>query len=177
MNPQRILRGIGLGLGLGLVLSACSGNDGLRQLNRPPRGPDEFKVLPSKPLQEPDSYTFLPAPTPGGANRTDPTPDADAVAALGGNAAAVRSTTVPGRDGTIVNYANRYGLTPNIRQELADEDAQFRRRQGRFTNIRLVPVDRYNQAYERYSLDPFAEADRFRNAGIRVPANPPEKAQ
>lgn len=177
MNPQRILRGIGLGFGLGLMLSACSGNDGLRQLNRPPRGPDEFKVLPSKPLQEPESYTFLPTPTPGGANRTDPTPDADAVAALGGNAAAQNTGSIPARDGTIVNYSNRYGVTPNIRQELAQEDADFRKRQGRFTNIRIVPVDRYNQAYKRYALDPFAETERFRDAGILVPSSPPEKAQ
>ena len=54
MNPQRILQiigRVGTGLGLGLLVAACSGNDGLRQLNTPRTGPDEFRVLPSKPLQ------------------------------------------------------------------------------------------------------------------------------
>ena len=46
-------------------------------------GPDEFAILPSKPLQAPENYAELPAPTPGGTNLTDPTPEADMVVALG----------------------------------------------------------------------------------------------
>ncbi|WP_428926718.1 DUF3035 domain-containing protein [Marinibacterium sp. SX1] len=181
MNPQRILQiigRVGTGLGLGLLVAACSGNDGLRQLNTPRTGPDEFRVLPSKPLQEPDSYTFLPVPTPGGGNRTDPSPDSDAVVALGGSAAALdASQGVPSRDGAIVTYSSRYGVTANIRQVLAEADAAFRKRKGRFTNIRIVPVDRYNQAYEEFALDPFAEAERFRRAGIPTPSSPPRSPQ
>lgn len=179
MHPQRNLRGIGrtrlgLALGLGLMLCACSGNDGLRQLNTPERGPDEFRVLPSKPLEAPESYTFLPVPTPGAGNRTDQNPSADAVAALGGNPAAlVPGNGIPSGDNAIVTYSSRYGVTANIRQVLAESDAEFRKRKGRFTNIRIVPVDRYNQAYEEFALDPFSEASRWRRAGIRTPSAPP----
>lgn len=184
MHPQRRHHGIGRGpflglaLGLSLTLAACSGSDGLRQLNRPPTGPDEFKVVPAKPLSEPESYTFLPVPTPGATNRTDPTPTADAVVELGGSAAALQpAASIPARDGAIVNYSSRYGVTPNIRQVLAESDAEFRNRKARFTNIRIVPVDRYNQAYQQFALNPFAEADRFRRAGIRTPSAPPPTNQ
>ncbi len=178
MNARRFLGMIGLGLGVALTLSACSGNDGLRQLNTPRTGPDEFKVLPAKPLLEPDSLTTLPLPTPGGANRTDQVPAADAVVALGGRASALQPADgIPSADATLVRQASRHGVTPNIRADLAQEDADFRKRKGRFTNIRIVKVDRYNQAYEEFALNPFAEAERFRKLGLRTPAAPPSTPQ
>ncbi len=162
-------------LGLVLAVAACSGNPGLRTLNDDKDGPDEFKILPVKPLAEPESYSALPVPTPGGANRADPTPNSDALVALGGRpSAAVASGGIPSSDGALVRQTTRYGVTPGIREELAIEDADFRRRQSRFTQIRIVPVDRYQQAYRSYALDPFAEAERFRKLGIRTPAAPPD---
>ena len=68
-------------------------------------------------------------------------------------------------------------MTPNIRQVLAESDAEFRKRKSRFTNIRIVPVDRYNQAYAQFALNPFKEAERFRRAGIRTPSAPPPTNQ
>lgn len=178
MNARRFLGMIGVGFGVALTLSACSGNDGLRQLNKPKTGPDEFRVLPAKPLLEPDSFTTLPLPTPGGANRTDQVPAADAVVALGGRASALESASgIPSGDTALVRQASRHGVTPNIREELAVEDADFRKRRGRFTNIRIVKVDRYKQAYEEFALDPFAEAERFRKLGLRTPAAPPSTPQ
>ena len=181
MNPQRILQiigRVGTGLGLGLLVAACSGNDGLRQLNTPRTGPDEFRVLPSKPLQEPDSYTFLPVPTPGGTNRTDQNPNADAVAALGGSPAALAAADgVPSRDGAIVTYSSRYGVTADIRSVLAQSDADFRKGRGRFTGFRIVPTDTYKDIYERYALDPYAEAERFRKAGFPTPSSPPRSGE
>ena len=58
---------------------------GLRQLRNASGAPEEFSIVPVKPLQAPDSLTELPEPTPGGSNRTDQTPLKDAVAALGGS--------------------------------------------------------------------------------------------
>ncbi|MFV2035595.1 MAG: DUF3035 domain-containing protein, partial [Halocynthiibacter sp.] len=64
-----------------LVLSACGGREktpDLMNIRSTSPGPDEFAILPGKPLQAPDDYTSLPEPTPGGSNLTDPTPQADA---------------------------------------------------------------------------------------------------
>ncbi len=73
------------------ALSACSRGEedpNLLNISQPrAEGPDEFAVLPTKPLEMPENMAALPEPTPGGVNRTDPTPEADAIAALGGNAA------------------------------------------------------------------------------------------
>jgi len=74
-----------------------------------------------KPLTQPENYTELPQPTPGGANRADQTPLSDATIALGGNPAAGIV------DGGLVNYASRFGRESTIREQLASEDLQFRR--------------------------------------------------
>ena len=78
-------------LGLAVALSGCA-NVGLRDLRSNGDGPDEFMILPNKPLQQPDDFAALPAPTPGGANRVDQEPLVDATAALGGNAARLERT-------------------------------------------------------------------------------------
>ena len=69
-----------------LALSACAGDGRLMNLVSDD-GPEEFAILPTKPLELPPDLAALPDPTPGGSNITDQTPDADAVAALGGNPA------------------------------------------------------------------------------------------
>ena len=61
------------------------------------------------------------AATPGGTNRADPTPEADAFAALGGNAEVLSARASSGR-GALVRYASRYGVDPAIRQQLAIAD-------------------------------------------------------
>ncbi|WP_281980847.1 DUF3035 domain-containing protein [Thalassorhabdomicrobium marinisediminis] len=69
-----------------VALAACSGGgSGARDLRNDGSGPNEFLVETYKPLVMPGTLTTLPVPTPGGANRADPTPVANAVAAMGGN--------------------------------------------------------------------------------------------
>lgn len=155
-----------------VALGGCS-SKGLRQLQPSGPGPDEFLILPSKPLTAPSDYGVLPPPTPGGANLVDQNPTADAVAALGGRPSTLNETGVPASDGTLVAQASRYGVPVNTRAVLAEADAKFRKRQGRLTRIRLFPVDRYEQAYRRHSLDPFTETRRFRRSGIGTPTAPP----
>ena len=65
------------------------------------------------------------------------------------------------------------GVAPAIRQTLAAADADFRRRKGRFTQFRIVPVDRYNQAYRGQALDAERTLARWRRAGARTPSAPP----
>ena len=64
-------------------------------------------------------------------------------------------------------------IPANTRVALAEEDAKFRKRQSRMTRIRLFPVDRYQQAYRKQSLDPFAQTDLFRTRNAGTPTSPP----
>ena len=153
-----------------LLVSACA-NTGLRNLEQQGEGPDEFIVQPVKPLQQPENFNNLPQPTPGQSNLADARPLAEGVAALGGRLD--QGGAVPAADSGLVGYAGRFGVNSGIRQQLASEDADFRRRRGRLTQIRLVPVDRYAQVYQRQALDPQREAARYRRAGVPPPTAPP----
>ena len=146
----------------------------LRSFHNMSGGPEEFGILPTKPLEEPESYSELPTPTPGAANRTDLTPKSDAVAALGGRPGALEDRGVAASDGALVSYAGRRGINEDIRPTLAEEDEDFRRRRSRFTKFRLFKVDRYYQAYRRQSLDSQAEKRRWQRAGAPTPTAPPE---
>ena len=158
--------------GLILTLAACSKDDGLLNIKQQPgEGPDEFSVLPTKPLEMPEDMAALPPPTPGGANRTDQTPEIDVAAALGGNAGVLSRRS---SDGALLAHATRFGVSPGIRATLAAEDEQFRsENQGLFLE-RLFNVNVYFRAYEFMELDQYAELERLRRAGIRTPAVPPD---
>lgn len=153
------------------LLSAC-GEPNLRNLRSQGEGPDDFTIVPAKPLTEPESYTALPQPTPGGFNRTDQRPLEDAVAALGGQATSPNAP-VPGSDAALVNHASRFGRDDGIRSTLAAADQRFRDRQRRLSNIRLIRADEYALIYRRLSLDASATAAQFRRAGIPTPSAPP----
>ena len=154
-----------------LALAACS-NQGLRDLQPTSDGPDEFLIQPVKPLERPDSLNSLPVPTPGQANLTDRSAIAEGVAAFGGRLDT--SGGIPAGDAALVQHAGRMGVQPGIRGTLAQSDAEFRKRKGRFTQFRIVPVDRYSQAYQRQTLDAHSEAERWRKAGGRTPSYPPQ---
>lgn len=153
-----------------VALSACGeSTPNLMNLRKQSSAPDEFSILPSTRLSQPESYTDLPTPTPGGSNRTDRNPKAEAVAALGGNANAGS-----GGDAGLIGTTTRYGVAPDIRTTLAAEDLEFRRQNdGRFLE-RLMNVNVYFKAYREQSLDRYAELRRLRRAGVRTPAAPPK---
>jgi len=134
-------------------------------------GPDEFAVLPAKPLEMPDDLNVLPDPTPGGSNLTDPNPQADAIAALGGSLVAAGG--IPAGDAGLANYAGRNGVQSGIRSTLAAEDLDFRRRNNARLLEKLFDLNVYFRAYERQSLDQHRELDRWRRAGARTPSAPP----
>lgn len=158
------------------ALAGCGINDKepkLLNIKSSSAGPDEFSVLPGKPLQEPPDYAALPAPTPGGRNITDPTPDADAITALGGRGSLVERNGKLGADGALVNHASRFGLASGIRDTLAVEDLDFRRHHNGRLLERWFNVNVYYRAYKPMSLDRYLELQRFRRAGVRTPAAPP----
>jgi len=161
------------GLAIMLALSACARHEDPQLMNVQSNlgSPDEFSILPTKPLEQPSDRTYLPPPTPGGTNRVDPTPQDDAIAALGGNPNATRRGSAG--DGALLNHAARNGLDPDIRTELAAEDLEYRRRHNGRVMERAFNVNVYYRSYERMSLDQYAELLRWRRLGIATPSAPP----
>lgn len=154
-----------------LALAACGNKSdvpNLMNVRSETNGPDEFSILPPKPLEMPESLAELPEPTPGGPNLTDPRPYDDAILALGGNPGAGG-----GGDGAPYNHATRGGITAGIRQALAAEDLEFRRKNDGRLLERVFNVNVYFKAYSDYALDQYAELERWRRAGARTPSAPP----
>lgn len=157
------------------ALAGCSGDrdPSLMNIRSTTRTPDEFAILPNKPIELPEDLAALPAPTPGAANRVDPTPEADAVAALGGNPARLSQTAVPASDGALVARTTRYGVAGGIRSELAAEDLEYRRKNDGRLLERVFNVNVYYRAYRKQSLDQYAELERWRRLGVQTVAAPP----
>ncbi|WP_212523032.1 DUF3035 domain-containing protein [Actibacterium sp. MT2.3-13A] len=174
MRSARVLIVISMVAGLGL--SACSrGKEPeLMNIRASKRTPDEFLILPNKPVEIPKDLAALPEPTPGGSNRVDPTPHEDAVAALGGNPARLTASGAPRADGGLIAHAARFGVASGIRQTLAAEDLEFRRRNDGRLLERWFNVNVYYKAYRKQSLDQHAELWRWRRAGARTVGAPPE---
>lgn len=162
-------------LAAALAVGGCARNDSLMNIDKVDQTPDEFAILPTKPIEIPDDLSSLPPPRPGAANRTDPTPFDDAVLALGGNPARLdRDGSSP--DGALVTAASRYGVDSNIRGELAAEDVEFRRRNRGRVLERWFNRNVYFDAYRQQSLDQYDEAERYRRAGAPT-SNPPPQEQ
>ncbi len=167
-----------LAFALPMALAACSFKEGgMMNLRSSHNGPDEFSILPTKPLTQPKSYSELPEPTPDGTNITDPTPRQDAVAALGGNPKYLTRAGIPGGDKGIVQAASRYGVTANIRGTLAAEDLEFRSENRGKLLERLFGTTVYFSAYSKQMLDRYAELRRMRRLGVRTPAAPPDSTE
>lgn len=160
-----------------LALAACDDGDKsprLLNVRSSTAGPDEFGILPPKGLELPEDLVTLPEPTLGGINRTDPTPEADAIVALGGTPRAAGG--VPASDAALVQYGSRFGRTPGIRETLAAEDLEFRRKNDGRVLERLFNVNVYFKAYRKQSLDQQADLLRWRKRGLRTPSAPPPQA-
>lgn len=156
-----------------LLLAACGDRNAPPQLmnvRSSTDGPDEFAILPPKPLQAPEDFTALPEPTPGGSNLTDPTPKEDAITALGGNPEAGARG-----DAGLLNHAQRYGVAADIRTTLAAEDLEWRRDNNGRILERLLNVNVYFRAYRDQALDQHSELAKWRRRGIRTPSAPPRQ--
>jgi hypothetical protein len=154
-----------------LLLSACADRGevvSLKQLRSPHDGPDEFAIVPPRPLELPKDMTALPDPTPGGENRTDQRPLDAAVSALGGRPGA------GGSDGALVAATTRFGIEPGVREALASEDERIRRRNKPRLLERIFSTNVYNRAYERQQVRQYPELERWRASGRRTPAAPPD---
>ncbi|CTQ48351.1 DUF3035 domain-containing protein [Jannaschia donghaensis] len=155
-----------------VTLGACARDDPtLFNIRKADRTPDEFSILPTRPLQTPPDTAALPTPTPGAGNRVDRAPQAEAVLALGGNV-----DRGVGADRGLLASVQRYGVNPGIRGQLAAEDLDFRRANDARLLERVFNVSTYFKAYRSQSLDQYAELYRLRRAGVRTVAAPPDPA-
>ncbi|MDR6266149.1 DUF3035 domain-containing protein [Roseobacter sp. N2S] len=137
-------------------------------------GPDEFGIVPTKPLELPDDLVTLPEPTPGARNRTDLLPEHDAVAALGGKPERLDSTTVGAGEGALLAAGTRNGTTPEIRTVLAEEDADFRENNGPLFLQRLFKVNTYLKTYEGQTLKARNTNELMRRSNVKTPSVSPE---
>jgi hypothetical protein len=150
-------------------LAACSsGTPTLMNLRNTEAGPDEFGIVPTRELELPADRSILPQPTRGGANRADPNPEADAIAALGGNI-----ERAPGAEPGLIGYTTRLGVAADIRGTLAAEDLAFRQNNSGRLLERWFGANTYFRAYRRQSLDRYAELQRLRASGVLTPSAPP----
>ena len=157
-----------------LAVAGCSGKaPHLTNIQSKLGDPDEFSILPIKPLVMPKDMAALPQPTPGGRNLADPTPVSDAVAALGGKPADLQAgTAVPAADGSLVQDLSRYGMMPGIRQMLDAEDLKFREAHRPRLLPRLFSANLYFEVYQPMTLDAQASLLRWRKAGVETPSAP-----
>ncbi|MCC6863741.1 MAG: DUF3035 domain-containing protein [Rhodobacteraceae bacterium] len=156
-----------------LTLAACSKEEkvpSLMNIRSITQGPNEFEILPTKSLTLPTNLSDLPEPTLGGKNLTDPTPKADAIAALGGSLKPANG--VPASDSALLNYTGRFGLAPKIRQTLAAEDLEWRQKNDKL----FMKVNVYYKAYVGMSLDQQAELWHWRKMGAKTPSAPPSQS-
>ena len=125
-------------------------------------------MLPTKPLEMPENLAALPPPTPGFANRVDPRPESDAVAALTGRPAPAGAASA----GALIARAGP--VDPQMR-------GATRRRGRGLPPARTAAgcssgIGRNNpdwSTYENMRLDADAEFQRLRARGVQVPAAPP----
>ncbi|MXU64547.1 DUF3035 domain-containing protein [Oceanomicrobium pacificus] len=163
-------------VGATLILSGCDRNDPnnkrfLKFRGAEDNSPDEFLVMPQKPLEIPADLTRLPPPRPGAQNRADIDPIALAQSALSG--APARPIAGTSADAAFVAAASRNGVGTNIRQVTAVEDQAYRRdNPGRVLNRLFSTYDEY-EIYRDMALDPVAELARLRALGVYTPAAPP----
>ncbi len=155
-------------------LSACNrdGNNGrpLLNLRQSAIAPDEFLVVPQKPLETAVDASVLPKPVPGAESRVTIDFEDNLMAALGGR---MRSSgRVPASEAALVSAArSNGGTTANIRDIMRDEDQAFREaRSGKID--RLAKKRMAVTVYDQMLLDPEAEVLRLQAMGVKTPAIP-----
>ncbi|QBX33334.1 DUF3035 domain-containing protein [Paracoccus liaowanqingii] len=166
-----------IGFAAALGLAGCSGGATLNNFKSGQSSPDEFAILPTRSLAMPPDLAVLPAPTPGGANITDPNPLGDAVAALGGSPERLANRGVGAPDQALVAHAGRGGSDPQIRARLAEADADWRARNGRRPLERIAGTPVYQRAYAPMALDAATEQLRWQRAGAITSTAPAPAAE
>ncbi len=159
-------------LPLALILSGCGegGTAGLLRSSGAVTTPDEFLVLPTRPLEMPDDLAALPVPTPGQPSLVDYDPEAIAIAGLTGTDAPARTASGSALLARVGVAAN----TPGIRLILAEENVTYRQSHRGRVLERMFSKNRDALVYRQMILDPAPVYETLRARGVRVPAPPPD---
>ena len=171
----RVIFKLAVVVAIGTSLSACNQNSGngrpLLNLRQSAIAPDEFLVVPQKPLETPGDVTSLPTPVPGAKARVMIDFEDNLLRALGGQPG--NSRTIPASDAALISAARAgSGATANIRDIMRAEDQAFREaRSGRID--RLAKKRKAVTIYDPMLLDPVAESARMQAQGVKTPAVPP----
>ena len=159
-------------LALGLLAACEETSDDrdllTRVLSDTAESPEEFAVVPNKPLELPEDLSSLPPPRPGIVGRSEPTPRADVIAALGG-----RPGGAPA-DGALLAALGAGSTDPQIRERLAREAVDFRENNPGLILDRIMGRMTDSVMFRGQTLDPAAEVERLRARGIWVPQMAPE---
>ncbi|GIX12506.1 MAG: hypothetical protein KatS3mg118_0465 [Paracoccaceae bacterium] len=165
--------------GLVALLAACGTGSGdpqrqslLRAIGLRQPAPDEFLVVERKPLEMPPALNALPPPDPGGVNRVDPQPRAEVNALLRGAGTRVDQTAPSPGEQALLARIGADAADPAIRSTLGQEDARLQAQRGRYAIRSLFGRQTYDP-YADQVLDPYAELERLRAAGVPTPAAPP----
>lgn len=165
--------GILASLAAALLLAACSGSGEppvtLQEASLKNGAPDEFLVLPQRPLTVPEDLETLPEPDPNAGSLVEIDPFVEARKAVGGNGG---GTSASAADNAILAAARTVGRTPNIREELAAEtDAKLTRGRGIlgfFDRFRIAP--RKRTAFNDQKLDAIGELKKRQAQGVKTPS-------
>jgi hypothetical protein len=133
--------------------------------------PDEFMVLPTRPLEMPANLSALPPPTPGAPNRVDYQPNAEAVAGLTGRQGTARTA-----DGGAIVARTGAG-SPGIRQVVAIENAEYAADNPGKLLERWFSRDQTALTYRGQTLDAASNFEAMRAQGVGVPMPPPALLQ
>ena len=138
------------------ALAGCDNSQGIgRFIAGEPNadsGPDEFGIVPTKPLELPDDFAALPEPTPAGAtlriHTQRKTPSQRSVAGQNGLIARALAQEKP-RCWLRLNAMARLRI---FRTVLAEEDKEFRKQNGPKLLERWFNVNTYLKSYDDETL-------------------------
>lgn len=170
----------------GIAVSGCEniGNP-FEAIAKKKPAPDEFQVLARKPLQMPGSGvsslrapgTTLPTPEPGAISPLEPTPKADAMAALGADPRP--STSVSRGEVALLQAADAASASSEIRtqlaQENADREANAPYEAKPIWEVLGVTGDSGPYVDPAIVIDPVEESQRLQTAGLSAPSDPNAK--
>lgn len=154
------------------VLAACSSDAPpvtLAEASIANGAPDEFLVLPQRPLEMPDDLETLPEPDLEAGTRVAIDPIAEAKRAVGGTGGSTRATAT---DQAMLAAARTVGVNPNIRAELrAETEAKIARPGGLAGFLDIFRIsDRKKTAFDDQRLDALGELKRRQAQDVRTPA-------
>lgn len=161
-------------LTLGVSITACGSGNSVFDKNGnfkiKDAGPDEFSIIPTKPLEIPEDTVTLPEPTLGSKNRVDVEPELDAIVALGGKPERLESDLIANDEQALIAAASRNGVSGNIREQIAADAKVVERKKRPNVFQRIIGHTSRVKAFESEAIDPSAETHRLRRQGVRTPS-------